>query len=153
MRNRFFVIILSSLIAGAFFINFVHVHFFESQRLKRIDNLITDSSANLLASPAFLQSVRRPETMDSAISSALQGTRIGKVFILRDADSKILYQSINVSHLKAELPIHPEWVAVDNDHEHVRVHNILLPGEAGRVMQVGLVLDRIFSTGKLSTNE
>lgn len=143
MRNRFFVIILISLIVSAIGINLVHVKFFKNQRLKLIDRQIAESSSALLDSAEFLRDVNTPKRLDDTISKVLQGARIGKVFILRRADGKILYESFNVALLRAELPLRPEWVAVETENEYTRVRNVPLAG-GGLILQVGLVLDRNF---------
>jgi signal transduction histidine kinase len=144
LRNRFFIIILTTLVFAAVGINLVHVYFFQSQRLKLIDKQIGESSESLLSSREFIEATDKLDTVEDTISKVLQGTRIGKVFILRDANAKILYQSFNVSLLKTELPIHPEWVAVKTEEEYVRVRNIELPGPRHLTLQVGLVLDKNF---------
>lgn len=142
MRNRFFFIILTTLVLAAVAINLVHVRFFQSQRLKLIDKQIAESSDSLMASGFFRNSDRTPEAIEEAISKILKGTRIGKVFVLRDKGGKIRYQSFNVGLLEAELPTAPEWVTVETDTEYVRVKNIVL--RDSRILQVGLVLDRNF---------
>lgn len=144
MRNRFFFIILSTLILSAIGINLVHVKFFKSQRLKLIDKQISESSSLLLESPEFIHSLRNPADAEETISKVLKGTRIGKVFIIRDSNSKIMYQSFNASLLDAEIPIQPEWIEVETENEHIRVRNIPLFGKIPLVLQVGLVLDRNF---------
>lgn len=144
MRNRFFIIILSSLILAAVGINLVHIYFFKNQRLKLIDRQIAESSASLLNSPAFAASVKKIATVEDAITDALQGSRIGKVFVLKNLDNKIVYQSFNVSLLKTDLPIEPEWVTVETEDEFVRIRNVKLPGSSRLVLQVGLVLNQNF---------
>lgn len=144
MRNRFFFIILTALTLAAVGINLVHVEFFKNQRLKLIDRQINESSLALLKSKEFRRAVRHWEDVDEVITKVLKGVRIGKVFILRDRNSAILYQSFNVGHLNVELPITPEWVALETEDEYVRLRNIQVPGTAGRILQVGLVLDRNF---------
>jgi two-component system sensor histidine kinase QseC len=145
LRNRFFFIILSSLTIAAVGISLVHAVFFKAQRLKLIDRQISESSAELLRSDAFLRAVRGPAAaVEDAISRVLQGSRIGKVFVLRDRDSKILYESFNVGLVKTDLPIKPEWVAVQTKDEYIRLRNVPLPGDDAITLQVGLVLDRNF---------
>ncbi len=144
MRNRFFFIILATLIFAAVGINFVHAYFFKTQRMKLIDRQISESSSILLSSDQFLSSVRDMRSIEDTISKVLQGTRIGKVFVVRDHDSKILYQSFNVGLLKAELPIQPEWVTVETATEYTRLRNIPLPKGGKYILQVGQVLDRNF---------
>jgi len=149
LRNRFFFIILATLILAAVGINLVHVKFFKSQRLKLIDRQISESSSALLDSEEFKQAVAQPETIDDTISKVLRGTRIGKVFVLRDETSQIIFQSFSVGLLEAELPVKPEWVGFETETEYVRLRNILVPGTPNRVLQVGLVLNRNFLDWKI----
>ncbi|MGE0763011.1 MAG: sensor histidine kinase, partial [Bdellovibrionales bacterium] len=151
MRNRFFFIILAALILAAIGINLVHVHFFKSQRLKLIDRQIAESSTALLKSEEFNSSVKNLTSVEDAISKVLQGTRIGKVFVLRDVSGKIVYQSFNVGLLKTDLPIHPEWVAAETDTEYIRIRNVLLP-KRKLILQVGLVLDQNFLDWEILDN-
>jgi two-component system sensor histidine kinase QseC len=151
LRNRFVFIILAALILAAVGINLVHVHFFESQRRKLIDRQISEASQTLLESKEFLDSVSTPEGVEDAISRVLQGTRIGKVFLLRDPAGKIMYQSFNAGLLKAELPTKPEWVAAETETEYVRLRNIKLP-KSNLVLQVGLVLDWNFLNWEILDN-
>lgn len=144
LRNRFFIIILSTLILAAIGINFVHVYFFKNQRLKLIDHQIAESSSVLLKSRDFIDSVKNPNSIEEAISRVLRGARIGKVFILRDPAGKIIYQSFNASLLQTDLPTHPEWVVGETKTEYVRLRNISLDGPEKLILQVGLVVDRNF---------
>lgn len=98
----------------------------------------------LLKSKEFEAVLGSPGLIEDTLSKVLKGTRIGKVFVLRDAHAKILYQSFNVGLLEAELPIQPEWVTVETETEFVRVRNTVIPGEKSLILQVGLVLDRNF---------
>ncbi|MGZ5280511.1 MAG: sensor histidine kinase, partial [Pseudobdellovibrionaceae bacterium] len=144
MRNRFFFIILTTLILAAVGINLIHIKFFQSQRLKLIDKQITESSKELLESEELKKAFSTPSKIDDVISKVLKGSRIGKAFILRDPNGKIIYESFNFRLLNAELPIQPEWVTVETDTEFVRVRNLTMPGPKPLVMQVSLVLDRNF---------
>lgn len=143
LRNRFFFIILATLILAAVGINLVHVYFFKSQRLKLIDRQIAESSSILLDSEEFNSSVENTALIEEIISNVLKGARIGKAFVLRDLNGKIVYQSFNVGLLNTELPIQPEWVAVETETEYIRVRNVPLPNK-NLILQVGLVLDRNF---------
>ena len=143
MRNRFFFIVLGTLIAAAVGINLVHVYFFKSQRLKLIDKQIAEVSTVLLNSEEFNASVKKPEQIEDTISKVLQGARIGKVFVLRTMDGKIVYESFNVGLLKTNLPTEPEWIAVETESEFTRIRNMVLPKNQ-LILQVGLVLDRNF---------
>lgn len=151
MRNRFFFIILATLILAAVGINLVHVYFFKSQRLKLIDRQIAESSTTLLKSKEFNISVKKTAMLEEIISKVLKGARIGKAFVLRDSNGRIIYQSFNVGLLNTELPIQPEWVAVETETEYIRVRNVPLPGK-NLILQVGLVLDRNFLNWEILDN-
>lgn len=125
-------------------INSVHIYFFKNQRLKLIDRQITESSTLLLDSAEFNTSVKKLTSVEDVITNVLQGARIGKVFVLKNLDNKIIYQSFNVGLLKADLPIQPEWVTVEANDEFVRIKNVKLPGKDHLVLQVGLVLNQNF---------
>lgn len=150
MRYRFFLVILTSLILSAIAINLVHSTFFKSQRLKLIDRQIAESSQILLGSPEFQKSHRLPSAaLDDTISKILGGSRIGKLFILRGADGRILFQSFNFGLLNIDIPLSPEWVTVETDEQYVRVRNWPIPQDPSVILQVGLVLDRNFINWKI----
>lgn len=144
MRNRFFVIIITSLILAAVGINLVHIYFFKSQRLKLIDRQIERSAAILLNSDEFNSSVRKLNLIEDVITKVLQGERIGKVFVLRSADNKIVYQSFNVSLLNTDLPTNSDWLTVVTEDQYVRIKNVKLHGKEKLILQVGLVLNQNF---------
>lgn len=152
MRNRFFFIIVTTLILAAVGINWVHVRFFESQRLKLIEQQIIESSNGLIHSKEFLGSLDKTSQIEDVISKVLKGSRIGKVFVLRNPEGKILYQSFNVGLLNAELPIKPEWVSFETESEFVKIRNVALPGKRPSILQVGLVLDRNFVNWQIIDN-
>ncbi len=150
MRYRFFFVILGSLILAAVAITLVHSNFFKSQRIKLIDRQIAESSAVLLESEAFQKSLNaRGEVVDEVISKVLQGSRIGKLFILRGRDGKILFQSFNFGLLNIEIPNAPDWVTVETEDQYVRVKNAAIPNNSNLTLQVGLVLDRNFINWKI----
>ena len=143
MRNRFFFIILVALILAAIGINFVHVYFFKSQRLKLIDSQIFESSQSLIESKIFRSSLKSNTLIDQAISEVLAGARVGKVFVVRDKSDKVIYESFNLSFLQTTLPTSPEWVTLVTESQYVRIRNIPIK-DKNYTLQVGLVLDPNF---------
>ncbi len=153
MRYRFFLVILTSLILSAIAINLVHSTFFKSQRLKLIDRQIAESSRLLLQSEEFQEKHQLPSSaLDDTISKVLGGSRIGKLFILRDPNGEILFQSFNFGLLNIDIPLAPEWVTVETEDQYVRVRNWPLPQKPSVTLQVGLVLDRNFINWKIIDN-
>lgn len=144
MRNRFFIIILTSLILAAVGINLVHIYFFKNQRLKLIDRQITESAATLLSSDEFKDSIKNSDLTEDAITKVLQGARIGKVFVIKNLTNQIVYQSFNVGLLNTDLPIKPDWVTVETADEYVRIKNVEIKGKETVILQVGLVLNKNF---------
>lgn len=141
------------MILSAIAINVVHSTFFKSQRLKLIDRQIAESSQTLLLSDEFQKNHSLPSTeLDDVISKVLGGSRIGKLFILRDPDGKILFQSFNFGLLNIDIPRSPEWVTVETDDQYIRVRNWPLPENEKVILQVGLVLDRNFLNWKIIDN-
>lgn len=120
------------------------MYFFKNQRIKLIDKQLAESTSTLLNSNDFYTALKNPKNLEENISHVLQGSRIGKVFILKDAQSKIIYQSFNAGLLKVEIPTQPEWITIETSSENIRVRNILLKGTNNHIFQIGLVLDRTF---------
>lgn len=143
MKIRLFTIILFSLICSVIGVNFVHTYFYKTQRLKLIDSQILDSSNILLNSEEFSSSLKNKEHIDEAISLALKGSKIGKIFVITDSNSQIIFESINVSLLEKALPTEPEWITIESGNEFVRIRNVKL-NKRKLILQVGLVLDRNF---------
>lgn len=144
MRTRFFIIIIISLILAAVGINLVQNHFFKNQRLRLIDRQIEESSTVLLKSSDFLRALSSPADIEESITRVLSSARIGKVFVLRDGKGNIVYQSFNVSLVKADLPTTPDWIIVESEDMFTRIKNVSIPGKNKYVLQVGLVLNQNF---------
>lgn len=146
MRNRFFVIILLTLVLSAFAINFIYSEFFRIQRLQLIDERINESVELILKSEkikaAFLQ--KDSKITENTISEVLKGKRIGRGFVLRDKDSKIVYESFNVALLNTDIDTASEWVTAETSAEYIRFRNIKTPELKNYTLQVGLILDRNF---------
>lgn len=130
----------------------VHNYFFTLQRIKLVDQQITESSDLLLNSKDFSRAVARPELLEEKITRILRGRRIGKVFVLRGKDGKALYQSENLNFLEIQPPTDPEITSVETDEQYVRVRNAVISGTNGLVLQVGVVFDRNFINWKILNN-
>lgn len=144
MRNRFFVIILATLVFSVIGITLVHIYFFRVQKLNLIDQQIQQVSGVLLGSHDFALALDNPKLMEETINRVLKSARIGKVFVLRDRSANILSESFNLNLLGTTIPIEPEWVQVQTENQYVRVRNIPVAGHKDLIMQVGLVLDKNF---------
>lgn len=143
LRNRFFFLILATLLLAAVGFNGLTVYFFRSQRLNLIDQQIKASSEQLLRSELFRREIDSAASkIEETITVVLGGSRIGKVFVLRDRNGAIVYESINVAHLQTELPTSPEWIEVMADDQFVRILNSKIGKD--KTLQVGLVLDQNF---------
>ncbi len=144
LRNRFFFLILTTLIFSAVGINLVHSYFFKGQKIKLIDKQIDEVSTTLVESADFIKSVNNVSSIEQTISKILGSARMGKVFIVRDHTGEIIYQGINTSLLKTDFPFKPGWVETETNSEYVRLKNVPLPGTGDLVLQVGLVVDQNF---------
>ena len=135
---------MASLILSAVGISFIHSYFFRNQRLLLIDQQIEEASALLFSSPEFQKAVHDPKRLDEIISKVLVSKRIGKVFVLRDKDGKILSQNFNVALIGVELPTTPEWATAESSNEFVRIQNFRIPGPEKYMFQLGLSLNKNF---------
>lgn len=146
MRNRFFVIILLTLILSAFAINSTYSEFFKQQRLKLIDERINESVNLVLSSEKIINSFSKHDSalIERTLSEVLKGKRIGRGFILRDRQSNIVFESFNVSLLNTEITSSTEWVTAETDTEYIRFKNTKVPELKDYTLQVGLILDRNF---------
>ena len=147
LRSRFFFIIVTTLILGATGISWIQVYFFKNEKIRLIDEQIQQSTDALLSSEAFARSLSEQKDIDKAISDSIGGRRIGKVFVLKEADDRVVYQSDNLGFLNVNLPIDQSWITIQAQDQYVRVLNSKLEG--GRILQVGRVMDQNFIAWKI----
>lgn len=142
MRLRFFLIILTVLIASTAAVTYVQHYFFLTERLSLIDTQIRKTASILATSElAHLKKIDLDDAED-ILTEELGADRVGKVFIIRNSVGEVLYASKIASSL-GDLPRTPQWATLQTEDYFVRILNLHL-SKLDRTLQVGLVLDKNF---------
>lgn len=112
-----------------------------SVRLNMIDEQLRESATDLINSD--FADLRRNEMSDAEgiISDELGPRRIGKIFVLRNAQEEIIFQSQGALTLERELPREPQWLTIKDEDRFIRVLNLKLSKIPNRTLQLGMVLD------------
>jgi signal transduction histidine kinase len=144
LRLRFFLISLGFLLVTAFSITGLLAFYYRSERLSFLDDQIRETATSIVDSR--LSEIRTYDYSEAnrIISDELGPDRIGKFFIVRTDDGKILFQTETVRLLKIDVPRSPTWVSIDQDDRLIRVVNLKLPRVPNRTLQVGLITDSNF---------
>jgi hypothetical protein len=144
LRLRFFLISLGFLLVTAFSITSLLAFYYRSERLSFLDDQIRETATSIVDSR--LSEIRSYDYSEAnrIISDELGPDRIGKFFIVRTDEGKILFQTETVRLLKIDVPRTPTWVSIDQDDRLIRIVNLKLPRVPNRTLQVGLITDSNF---------
>lgn len=141
MRLRIFSISLIVGLISAILVTVLNMSYVRSVRLNMIDEQLRESATDLVNSD--FADLRRNEMSDAEgiISDELGPRRIGKIFVLRNAQGEIIFQSQGAQALERELPREPQWLTVKDEDRFIRVLNLKLTKIPNRTLQLGMVLD------------
>lgn len=144
MRLRFFLISLGFLLVTAFSITSLLAFYYRSERLSFLDDQIRETATSIVDSR--LSEIRNYDYSEAnrIISDELGPDRIGKFFIIRTDEGKVLFQTESVRLLNINIPRSPTWVSIDHDDRLIRILNLKLPRVPNRTLQVGLITDSNF---------
>ncbi|MBI2519214.1 MAG: HAMP domain-containing histidine kinase [Bdellovibrio sp.] len=142
MRRRFFLTILAVLLIVTAGSIYTHSIFLKQERLRLIDQQVRETASALVGSElADLRKINFEEA-DAIISEELGESRIGKFFIIRNAQDEIIFKSTSAQVLSiTEIPRKPQWIQLNSNGKYLRILNLQLPRFQDRTLQVGLVLD------------
>lgn len=141
MRLRFFAIILTVLVLSTAAVIYVHVYYFRDEPLEFVSKQIESSSESLLKTPiVHWTDFSNRALVGKIISDTLGDKRVGKIFLIRDR-KKILFRNFEVPLLNEELPIEPGMHSLEVGTNFIRIYNVEIPGEPGRILQTGEVID------------
>jgi signal transduction histidine kinase len=154
LRNRFFAITVAVILIVTLATISFHLFFLKQERLRLIDHQVRYTATALVESNLDLSlvEVRKVDfdTIDRIISEELGENRIGKFFVIRNTEGKILFESTSAKVLPlAGIPQSPQWLTIENKRQYIRVLNLQLPRIPDRTMQVGLVIDQELLSPKL----
>jgi signal transduction histidine kinase len=134
----------------------LHGQLIRSDRLARMDQQIIEAAEKIYASSFSRSDPADFNKADKILSDELGDQRIGKLFVLRDADGKELFKGASAKLLPLkELPMNSEWVTLYSQGKLIRIYNHSIPNFPNRILQVGLIIDNslispaIFSPGNL----
>lgn len=142
LRARFFAIILAVLMVVTTGSVYLYSIFLREERLKLIDQQVRETAVVLLNSE--LADLRKIdfEKADEIISEELGESRIGKFFIIRNAQGETIFESSSAQLLPVtDIPKDQRWFQITKNSKFIRGLNLQLPRVPDRTLQVGLLLD------------
>ncbi len=141
MRIRFFATILAVLFVVSVLVIILHASLLQKERLLLIDQQLRATAAILIDSElGDLQKINFKRT-EALISEELGEGRLGKFFVVRNSEGKIIFKSANANDLPVDqVPRHDTWQTVRTPNSYIRVINFKLPQIPDRTLQVGIVV-------------
>lgn len=142
LRNRFFITILFVLFIITMTSVYLYSLFLQRERMALIDQQVRETAAALVDSQ--LGDLRKIDfdKADDIISEELGESRIGKFFIIKNANGETIFESASARLLPiAEIPKDQQWFEIPIKDKILRGLNLKLPRFPDRTLQVGLVLD------------
>lgn len=124
LRRKFFLIVLSFLFASIAVVSTLQVLFFESERMRLVDQRLETIASSLLASGLSLSMIQNLESTDDLISDLLGEERVDHIINVFSSEGKVLAQ--NYTAMEFPLKFSPGEI-----HENVEVH-----GQAVRVLNI-----------------
>lgn len=152
MKFRFFLILLLSLSAVSILLSVSFSYYLTAARLELLDIHLRESALTLVNSElADIKKINFEEA-ESLISEELGSNRIGKIFIIRNDKSDILFISGSASLMDINPPQSPQIYSYQVKGRTVRILNLRLPKRPGRTLQIGAIIDpTLFDWGFIST--
>jgi len=123
--------------------------FLQKERFRHIDQQVRETAAALVDSE--LGDLRKFDfdQADDIISEELGESRIGKFFIVRNAEGHILFESASVKVLPVrDIPRDDRWITLATNENYIRVLNLSLPRFPDRTLQVGVVVNNEIACSK-----
>ncbi len=137
MRRKFFLIVFAFLVSSIVVVSTLQVLFFESERLRLLDQRLETIASSLIASGLSLSMIQNLESTDDLINDLLGEERVDHIINVYSLSGKVLAQ--NFTAMEIPLRFSPDEIhqTYDVSRRSVRVLNI----KNGRlVVQVGVVL-------------
>jgi signal transduction histidine kinase len=155
LRNRFFWIIFFVLSVALISTSSLYEYVLKQERLQLIDRQIRDAASILLDSDLVALRTIDFHRVEEILNQELGEDRIGKFFIIRNANDEVLFQSLSAKLLPIKnIPRNEQWVSYKNHDQFIRVLNLNLPKIPDRSLQVGFVIDEnILSSDFLSNDK
>lgn len=141
MKFRFFLILLLSLSTVGLGLSLSFNYYLNAERLELIDVQLRESAVSLVNSElADIKKINFEEA-EQLISEELGSNRIGKFFIIRNADGEVSFKSGSASLMDIDPPRTPQIYTYHVKGKNVRILNLNLPKRSDRTLQVGAIID------------
>lgn len=143
MRRRFFFVSLIVLLIVSGATVALHSYFSYKAQLQVIDQQVRATALDLIDSDLSKLENHKAERVQRIISEDLREMEIGKIFIIRDPENKIVYQSDDAQFLPPlDIATKPEWISVKKRGYFIRILNTEMPKLPGYTLQVGRVMEQ-----------
>jgi signal transduction histidine kinase len=137
VRRKFFVIVFAFLVSSIVVVSTLQVLFFESERLRLLDQRLETIASSLIASGLSLTMIQNLESTDDLINDLLGEERIDHIINVYSLTGQVLAQNFTAMEIPLKFSTDEVHQTYDVDRRTVRVLNI----KNGRlIVQVGVVL-------------
>jgi signal transduction histidine kinase len=138
LRRKFFLIVFAFLLASILVVSTLQVLFFESERLRLVDQRLETIASSLIASGLSLGMIQNLESTDDLISDLLGEERVDHIINVYSLSGEVLAQNYTATEIP--LVFNPDEVhqSYEVGGQTVRVLNI----KHGRLLvQVGVIMN------------
>lgn len=143
MRLRLFIFLAILLVFVATFATLLDNYFINAERLNLLDANIEAAAQTIAASGVVDMGSEQVREGEALITSLLGDNRIGKFFVVRGQDGRILFESGAAKLVPyREIPYDQHWATYRTTGDLVRVLNLPLKQRPGKILQVGTILNR-----------
>lgn len=144
LRLRFFLLSLFALLLVSVGITSLLAYFHQAERIAFIDDQIRETATAIVDSELSDLKTYDYQLANKLISEELGPDRVGKFFVVRNSQEKILFQTDNMTLLELSIPRTPKWVTLHDEGRLIRALNLSLPKFPNRTLQVGVITDSNF---------
>ncbi len=144
LRLRFFLISLGFLFITTLSLTSLLAYYYRSERLSFLDDQIRETATSIVDSRLSDLKAIDYSVANGIITDELGPERVGKFFIIRDNDGRVLFETDNIRLLDLTIPQSPKWISVHDEGRLIRAVNLSLPRVPNRTLQVGIITDSSF---------
>jgi two-component system sensor histidine kinase ArlS len=137
LRRKFFLIVFAFLLVSILVVSTLQVLFFESERLRLVDQRLETIASSLIASGLSLSMIQNLESTDDLISDLLGEERVDHIINIYSLDGEVLARNYTATEIPLGFSPRDIHKSYEVDGHPVRVLNIK---EGKLVIQVGVIL-------------
>lgn len=118
--------------------------YFRTEKINFLDEQIRETATSIIESKLSELKNYDDDEAEDLISEELGPQRIGKFFVVRNAQGEILFETQNIPLLGIDIPLSPKWVTIQTSDHYIRVLNLNPSKYKSRLLQVGVIVDANF---------